>query len=1042
MAAPSRPKSLIAALVIAGNAEVLLRDGTNLAAVNVVLQGLLEFGSDGPELIDSCKKACTAWRKQNRADAALVRAQLLVGGAQALLARANALETDGERSNLVFADALAAFRVLQLDFNLADNPFLKIIFRLRVDAFTRMVNLLDKMYDQYAAVVSVPLHQLPLLALTEQLCLTVHSLQCAGLFASDALASLKSQMISVVNESQVDELMQAIGDSTTLAAGLPFGSLMQLVLYYRKLIINQIPAVYTDLQALQPQFALVNQCAALFEQWIVHHVLPQPEKTRSLSHLPCSDCALLLSLPDFSFFFNEYLQNQSPPDYRPPCCMLCRRIDPLTKATSHALSNCILNLFDGQPGALGLLLDVGSTNWLKASAAKWAMCCSDCEGMFSSQGETPFALWLREFFLTSTQQPLPTHTPNIGAGAPLPSGATPVSSLFHALIGNCCRVFLRDGPDVSTHPSFSAGMRLLESLRVFMLQFRNGPAGRTPDYAVIEQVIKKVEQEDSEAQEEEEKGQRHDQLNSLRTAFVTVPLPRLYCFPSPNLPEVIKQKRWAGLTTIGTLILSVNVPDLSVPVAYMHLVLYGLHFLLFDGDDTGARAVSVVLADVKADTLTLYSVCSTATNIFLHNDENPIRSSWPAFINQNMRHAAVSQRDNQDTSGDLAALATDEKSKPSIEAALGKLKTHPSIQVPFSQRNASLLPGFVAITVAFEQRNNVTPQTFFSFIAPKLGVTLVAPPFCITRNGLQYMMHLFHDPGWRERTRHPKTNAVLTPPPDLMRVALIIHIRRSETVAQILSYQLTHVSNAISITPLGGRRFVNRDRHVPRELLSEVPRLAENALISCKHEIQLLGRVNDELSLLLSVAEGHLVSSDRDVEPKPPAGPAAGDESDPYVASMSIVHRLAASGLERVPADGDGNCLFHAVAGQLGGSHTAASVRKDVATFWSKPGLWPADMVAQLMNDLADLPVINGQSVNSQTQYASYIKESGNYGTDTDIGVIAHIYTVRIMLHIEEAPENAEPAMYGTQGEQKLHLIHCGRLEEAESHFDGAKPLQ
>jgi hypothetical protein len=599
-------------------------------------------------------------------------------------------------------------------------------------------------------------------------------------------------------------------------------------------------------------------------------------------------------------------------------------------------------------------------------------------------------------------------------------------------------------------------------------------------------------------------------LSSLQAAYLNVPPPRLYCFPSSTLSVVLKEKRIAGVTSVGARLLSINVND--VPIAYMHLLIYGLHFLLFDGSASGESAALAVLDDMDSSTRELYRMQPTATRIFLHDSGHPVRPLWPAFLNRIMKLWAETHRDNGQVSADLPALATDENTRAAIAAWLDEypMHTHPALDVPFFQRDITLLPGFVSVVTALfdsesdgahgaDSEGEQLCRTYFSFTSPKDGVRLVGEPIrhslrLSARMHLECTLHLFHDPQWRTRTRHPKTNEVLAPPPGLLRVALIIHIQRKlprqQPVSHTLSYQLqssdsasaaavTTRPDALLITPLGGARFANRDRHVPAALTNAVPNLAKLALLSCTAEIQ---QTNDELlQEMLNIAQRSVTDAlamtstvqdervgaegahankaaaakdeeneeevkeelkeDSDHQRKSVAanGCPLPDEKAERVASIS--RRLAARGLKRVVVPGDGNCFFHAIAAQLSAEHTATSLRAKVASFWRQPDTWPDEMVAQLVNDIGNLPpALDGRRINTPELYAQYIAQPNAYATDTDIGVLAHLCRVRIMLHVEDAPEDAEPAPYG-EAARTIHLVHCGRLEEAESHFDGATPI-
>lgn len=484
----------------------------------------------------------------------------------------------------------------------------------------------------------------------------------------------------------------------------------------------------------------------------------------------------------FTSNFNNLLSMQAPPDFHPPCCMLCRRVDPLEASTSHAISNCILGLYDVPGQAKQVVLDFNAMKPMTASASKWKMCCKSCEGMFSSQGEDRLAPWLKQIYdpfgtgtlfeRGITQENGHVFTPHIETNAASVAGVSP---LFHSILGNILRGLLFSGAEHGQRERVVSYLRLVESLRQFFAALV--PHSRLViDYSVLPTFAKC----DEDCFNEE----------ARKCVYPQPQLPSLYCFASPLLLDELDQHQRPLLLTCGQML---HYHEVGAGIeCVVHLRVWGLHFVC-----VSPCASATLLGDVPAAQLSRHLVTPSSTRLYLWRGPPAVPPKLPALLRTSVERAFEDQR------GAFHSTSADDLNKKVTQAGLYMRSdvdaairaTQASSSAPWAQ-SFSNLPGYITMITAGHDES--LEATEFMFRGDKEGMLPLLPRrsiFCTAR-GCAFHFSLYFHP-----VAHPTLGTL---------VALLWETRFESGVYNIVSFML-HQS-PLEAAPLGGLDH----QHLPR----------------------------------------------------------------------------------------------------------------------------------------------------------------------------------------------------------------------------------
>lgn len=269
--------------------------------------------------------------------------------------------------------------------------------------------------------------------------------------------------------------------------------------------------------------------------------------------------------------------------------MLCRRKDDLTSSTSHVMSNCILNYFD-TAGQRRIFYDAEDGKIKHADAVKWKICCKDCEGKFSSLGETNFSEWMDQFYKVEHYDAV-----HVSDGEVLlysneikdAKGST-VSPLFHAIAGICCRCVLY--LQLEEEGEYFASFSLLEFVRRYFIKFLSEPWNTTIAF--------------------EKLNRKHKNLSELFTKDASAP--KLYCFHSDSLANILRDHSPDGnhgFTDVRVFFAQKE----GKYAAYCQCIVYGLVFVMVK-DDTDR---DIVFRDINRQWLVDREVTEDTKKLFM-----------------------------------------------------------------------------------------------------------------------------------------------------------------------------------------------------------------------------------------------------------------------------------------------------------------------------------------------------------------------------------------------------------------------------------------
>lgn len=482
----------------------------------------------------------------------------------------------------------------------------------------------------------------------------------------------------------------------------------------------------------------------------------------------------------FSSRFNNLLSMQAPPAFHPPCCMLCRRVDSLSESTSHALSNCILNLYDVPGQHKQVVLDFNSVKPMTAAASKWKMCCKSCEGMFSAQGEDRLAPWLKQLYdpyghrtlleRGITQDRGHVFSPPIGTNS---ASLAAVSPLFHAILGNIVRGLLFSGADSGEREEADSYLALLESLRQFF-------AGLVPDsqllidYSALHAITECDEHSFDET--------ARDRVR------VRPQLPALYCFASPLLLEALDAQKQAPMLNCGQTLSYQLVSGHSECV--VHLRVWGLHFVCLR-----PSAASELLGDVPCAQLARHLVRPTDTQLYLWRGPPAVPPELPILLQKSVEQAYEEQRVS------FHATSADDVHKKVTQAGL-HMRDDVDAAIRASQQSSCSvswarsffnLPAYITMVGSAHEQ-----ATEFVFGSDKAGMLPLLPRRSIVcaERGAAFHFSLYFHP-----VAHPKLGTL---------VALLWETRFDSGADNIVSFML-HKS-PLEAQPLGGLEH----KHLPR----------------------------------------------------------------------------------------------------------------------------------------------------------------------------------------------------------------------------------